>query len=86
MTTGSDFYQRVGYHFERFSDVGYTNLALRGEELYRKSKDHYDQCLTDEIHRVAEQLCSSNPPEKTLKNWRKHKSCNICPAPSLQMP
>lgn len=33
MTTGSDFYERVGYDFARFDDTGYTNMALHGEEL-----------------------------------------------------
>lgn len=69
MTTGSDFYQKVGYNFERFSDVGYTNMALKGEELYRRSKDHYDQCLVDEIHRVAEWAKRWEKPVITTECW-----------------
>ena len=69
MTTGSDFYQKVGYTFDRFSDVGYTNMALKGEELYRQSKEHYDRCLVEEIHRVAEWAKKWGKPVVSTECW-----------------
>lgn len=69
MTTASDFYQKVGYDFARFDDTGYTNMALHGEEIYRAAKEHYDQCLVDEINRVAAWAKRWNKPIITTECW-----------------
>lgn len=69
MTNSSEFYDKVHYDFARFDDTGYNNLALNGERIYRESKAHYDQCLIDEIERVAEWSRRNNKPLVTTECW-----------------
>lgn len=69
MTTGSDFYERVGYDFARFDDTGYTNMALHGEELYRSAQEHYDRCLVEEIQRVAQWAKRWEKPLVSTECW-----------------
>ena len=69
MPTASEFYEKVGYDYARFDDRGYTNLALNGERIYRESKEHYDQCLVDEIHRVAQWAQKWEKPLVTTECW-----------------
>ncbi len=69
MTNSGEFYHQVGYHYERFDDTGYTNLALNGERIYRESKEYYDRCLIKEIEHVAEWSRRSGKPVVTTECW-----------------
>ncbi len=69
MTNSSGFYEKIGYHFETFDDIGYTNLALYGEDTYRSQKDYYDKCLVNEIQSVAEWSRRSGKPVVTTECW-----------------
>lgn len=69
MTNSSGFYKKIGYHFETFNDIGYTNLALYGKHTYMKNKPYYDQALTDEIKRVAEWSMRSGKPVISTECW-----------------
>ena len=71
MAQTSEFYSKVGYGVGDpfFSDTGYTNLALNGERIYRESKKHYDQCLVDQIHLVAEWAKRWEKPIITTECW-----------------
>ncbi|NCB93797.1 MAG: cellulase [Clostridia bacterium] len=69
MTNSSGFYDKVGYHFELFYDIGYTNLALNGERTYRENKEYYDNCLREEIWKIAEWSRRSGKPIVTTECW-----------------
>lgn len=69
MTAFSDFYQKVGYNFERFSDTGYTNMALYGEKLYREEKERFDRALVDGVNYIAEWSVRSGKPLVTTECW-----------------
>lgn len=69
MPSVTDFYERVGYNYERFDDTGYTNLALRGEAEYRAHKEHYDQALVDGIRQLARWARNSGKPLVTTECW-----------------
>ena len=53
MATCSDFYERVGYLFERFETKGYDNLQLNAERVYRSKPDYWKSRLTSGIDQLA---------------------------------
>ena len=69
MTNSSDFYEKVGYHYEQFDDIGYTNLALHGEQIYRSNRNYYIEQLLAEIEKVAEWSKRSGKPLVTTECW-----------------
>lgn len=69
MTNSSDFYEKVGYHYEQFDDIGYTNLALRGEQIYRSNRNYYIERLLAEIEKVADWSKRSGKPLITTECW-----------------
>ena len=40
---------KVGYNYERFDDIGYTNMALKGKKVYLEEEQRYRE-MTDVIH------------------------------------
>ncbi len=50
----SDFYEKVGYHYERFDSKGYENVVDRAEPLYRQDPAHWQDALRRSIHGLAE--------------------------------
>jgi hypothetical protein len=70
MTHFIDFYQQVGYHYERFESVGYENLVRKGEALYRQNPDHWKAALTSGIvDMAAEWSKASSKPLMTTECW-----------------
>ena len=69
MAGTSDFYDRVGYAYERTSPVGYDNLVERGREVYRSDQARFDQSIFDEIDRAAEWSRSTGKPLVTTECW-----------------
>ncbi|MCD7722451.1 MAG: hypothetical protein LUH82_00665 [Clostridiales bacterium] len=65
----TDYYEKVGYDYALFDDKGYTNMALRGESVYRDSKEYYDSCLIKEIKRVANWAKKCEKPLITTECW-----------------
>ena len=66
---GSDFYQRVGYHFEAFDPKGYENLAAYGETIYRENREHWLDLLRADIVRIAEASKRMNRVCVTTEGW-----------------
>jgi hypothetical protein len=66
---GGEFYNKVGYQFERFSDEGYTNLALRGEKLYRENENYWKDMLLGQIELAAEWSKKLDYPLITTECW-----------------
>jgi hypothetical protein len=69
MAQMSDFYQQVGYNYERFDPKGYDNLALKGEKLYRSNPEHWKAALTKGIHFCAEWARTAKTPLITTECW-----------------
>lgn len=63
------FYAEVGYQYERFDATGYTNLALKGEELYRSKPEHWQQGLRKSIRLLADWSRLSGKPLVTTECW-----------------
>jgi hypothetical protein len=70
MTHFSDFYQQVGYNYERFESKGYENLAEKAETLYRSKPDYWKKRLEDGIRTLAaEWSVASGKPLITTECW-----------------
>lgn len=69
MAQVSDYYEHVGYNYERFDDIGYTNMALKGEKVYKDNEQHYRQCLIDGIEKLAQWSKNSGKPLITTECW-----------------
>jgi hypothetical protein len=69
MAQASDFYERVGYHYERFSPDGYDNLALKAEPLYRENPRHWQAALLNGIDRLAAWSRHVRKPLITTECW-----------------
>ena len=69
MANNSDYYENVGYAYEKFDDTGYTNMALRGKDTYFLEKDRYDRCLTDGIQLLSRWALREGKPLITTECW-----------------
>jgi hypothetical protein len=69
MATCSDFYERVGYHFERFDTKGYDNLQLNAEQVYRSKPDYWKSQLISGIDRLAAWSKFARKPLLTTECW-----------------
>lgn len=49
----SEFYKEVGYSFDLFNYNSYRNLALNGERVYKKRKQHWQDGLKEQIRLAA---------------------------------
>jgi hypothetical protein len=66
---GGEFYKRVGYNYERFSYEGYTNLALKGEKLYREKEAYWQEGLLQQIEWAAAWSRKTGFPLITTECW-----------------
>lgn len=69
MANSTEFYQRVGYHFEPFDPVGYDNVVVRGEREYLENQEHYDQKLWAGIEHLAQWSRESGKGLVTTECW-----------------
>jgi Sugar-binding cellulase-like len=69
MTHYSDFYEQVGYHYERFSTKGYENLQLNAERLYRSKPNYWKSRLTYGIDQLAAWSKFAHKPLITTECW-----------------
>ncbi len=69
MTHYSDFYEQVGYHYERFDTKGYENLQLKAEKLYRSKPDYWKSRLTYGIDQLAAWSNFAHKPLITTECW-----------------
>ena len=65
----SDWNERVGYRFDKFSPQGFDNIVKRGYEVYRENKARYDKALADEIDNIAAWSRASGKPLITTECW-----------------
>jgi hypothetical protein len=64
-----EFAKTAGYGYERFSSVGYRNLALHAEALYRARPDYWQGLLTARIGSLAEASRAAGLPLATTECW-----------------
>lgn len=69
MVQWCDFYEQVGYHFERFEAIGYENMVQRAEPLYHSRPDHWQQALRQGIELAAEWSRTAGKPLITTECW-----------------
>jgi hypothetical protein len=69
MTHYSDFYEQVGYHFDRFDTKGYDNLQLNAERVYRSKPDYWKSRLTYGIDQLTAWSKFANKPLLTTECW-----------------
>jgi len=69
MTHYSDFYEKVGYRYERFDTKGYDNLALNAEATYRKDPAHWQSRLKYGIDQLEAWSIKSGKPLITTECW-----------------
>ena len=65
----SDFYDQVGYHYERFDTKGYENLQLKAEKLYRSKPDYWKSRLTYGIDQLTAWSNFAHKPLITTECW-----------------
>ena len=69
MTHTTDFYQKVGYHYERFESTGYENLVANGERVYKENPEKWQQGLKQGIAMLADWSRTSGLPLITTECW-----------------
>ncbi len=65
----TDYYDKVGYHFEKFSPAGYDNVVQRGREEYYRNQEQYDASLFRMIDNVAEWSRETGKPLWITECW-----------------
>lgn len=66
---GGEFYTLAGYGYERFDGKGYTNLSLKGDDLYRARPEYWQKLLLDIIDRHAAVSRQMKMPLITTECW-----------------
>ena len=69
MTQASDFYQQVGYNYERFSLAGYEHLVDRAKPLYDSKPEYWKAQLRKQIQWAAEWSRYAKRPLITTECW-----------------
>lgn len=65
----TDYYDLVGYNFERYESVGYENVVARGRSVYLADQARFDQAILDAIDEVAEWSRRVGKPLVTTECW-----------------
>ena len=69
ITHFTDFYARVGYHYEKFEPIGYENLVANAGRLYRSAPAHWSGSLEANIRRIAAWSAQVDKPLVTTECW-----------------
>lgn len=65
----TDYYELVGYNYERFDPVGFDNVVSRGLEVYRADQERFDGAILDAIDTVADWSRRVGKPLATTECW-----------------
>jgi len=66
---GGEFYNIVGYAYERFDPKGITNLSLKAEATYRARPQYWQDLLVRKIDRLARVSQTLGKPLVTTECW-----------------
>jgi len=69
MATASDFYSRVGYHYERFNLVGYERVAAHARPLFESDRSGWIAALDRAIDASADWGRRETRPLVTTECW-----------------
>lgn len=64
-----EFYNIVGYNYERFESKGYRNLSLKAESTYREKPAYWQGLITAKIDRIAAVAKKARKPLATTECW-----------------
>ena len=64
-----EFYSKVGYHYEAFSETGYHNMQLHAATVYAAEPAHWQTLLTEAIAQVATVSRQTRLPLMTTEGW-----------------
>ena len=64
-----EFYKRVGYEYQRFSQAGYHNVQLKAARVYAERREYWNKLLTDKIARLANAARRAKQPLMTTECW-----------------
>ncbi|MDR1282265.1 MAG: cellulase [Opitutaceae bacterium] len=69
MSSATDFYERVGYHYERFESTGYENVVAHAGRLYRSDPEYWQRLFARELDALAGWSRATNKPLITTEGW-----------------
>lgn len=69
MTQFSEFYDIVGYHYERFDPKGYENLVQKAEKTYKEKPEYWKSKLVEGIDKLTNWSKLSGKPLATTECW-----------------
>jgi hypothetical protein len=69
MAQAGDYYEKVGYHYERFDSTGYRNLQLNAEKVYRADEAHWLKGLDERIDLCAAWSRAAKKMLMTTECW-----------------
>lgn len=66
---GGEYYNEVGYNYDRFAPDSYKNLVANHQNVYHKRTEYWNKLLTDEIKLIAQSCRKANLPLITTECW-----------------
>ena len=69
MAQSGNYYELVGYNYERFGSKGYDNVVLNAERVYKERPEYWKNCLKENIERAAKWSEKSGKPLVTTECW-----------------
>lgn len=64
-----EFYKKVNYNYERFSDEGFKNIQVNGEKMYREKEEYWKMGLKNQILHASEWSIQSGLGLGTTECW-----------------
>lgn len=69
MAPVTDFYDRVGYHYERFDETGYNNVKAYAKKLHDADPQHWRDAFAPRIDRLAQWSVDARRALVTTEAW-----------------
>jgi hypothetical protein len=69
MASATRFYDRVGYHYERFDPKGYERVAESAERLYRSDPAYWQDAFAERVRSMADWSIAAQRPLVTTEGW-----------------
>lgn len=69
MAGHTDFYDRVGYNYERFESTGYENVVKFAEKLYRNDEVYWKQQFAQRLDNLIDWSCTAKRALVTTEGW-----------------
>jgi hypothetical protein len=66
---GNEFYNKMNYKGDLFSNSGYNTIAAEAERLYNSNKPYWQNLLINQVDKMAEVAQKLNFPLLTTECW-----------------